>query len=76
MSAEQRIKVLHDHLTEMRKVYQQLKQEVQSIDRKRKRAKRRDQEGMSYPVIYLSYTTVKNSYSMTAFHCVRGLNRG
>jgi len=44
MSSEERIKVLHDHLCEMRRVYQQLKQEVQSIDRKRKRAKRREQE--------------------------------
>jgi len=48
MTSEERIKVLHDHLTEMRRVYQQLKQEVQSIDRKRKRAKRRDQEAAEH----------------------------
>nr|NP_001072026.1 Retinoblastoma-binding protein [Ciona intestinalis]BAE06667.1 Retinoblastoma-binding protein [Ciona intestinalis] len=44
MTPEQRIAVLQAKLSEMRTVYQQLKQEVQSIDRKRKRAKRREQE--------------------------------
>ncbi|CAK8690039.1 unnamed protein product [Clavelina lepadiformis] len=43
MTPDERIRILQNKLIEMRKVYQQLKQEVSSIDRKRKRAKRREQ---------------------------------
>ena len=50
MTPDERIRILQNKLIEMRKVYQQLKQEVSSIDRKRKRAKRREQ---GYPdIIY------------------------
>ncbi|KAL1437525.1 hypothetical protein MTO96_048907 [Rhipicephalus appendiculatus] len=42
MDAEKRIAVLQDRLTELRKVYMQLKAEVAVIDRRRKRAKKKE----------------------------------
>jgi len=58
MDPDERIRVLQAKLAEMRKVYQQLKQEVSSIDRKRKRAKRREQEGIHFNVAWC-FTEVK-----------------
>ncbi|KAL3227251.1 hypothetical protein MRX96_024217 [Rhipicephalus microplus] len=42
MDAEKRITVLQDRMTELRKVYLQLKAEVAVIDRRRKRAKKKE----------------------------------
>ncbi|KAH9380598.1 hypothetical protein HPB48_018795 [Haemaphysalis longicornis] len=42
LDAEKRIAVLQDRLTELRKVYMQLKAEVAVIDRRRKRAKKKE----------------------------------
>lgn len=42
MDAEKRIAVLQDRLSELRKVYMQLKAEVAVIDRRRKRAKKKE----------------------------------
>lgn len=45
MPQDERIALLQSRMAEMRKIYHQLKQEVANIDRKRKRAKRREREG-------------------------------
>lgn len=51
MDAEKRIAVLQDRLTELRKVYMQLKAEVAVIDRRRKRAKKKESSAPVLPSI-------------------------
>lgn len=57
MPQDERISLLQARMAEMRKIYHQLKQEVANIDRKRKRAKRREREGgRSHPTTISHYT--------------------
>lgn len=46
MSSTERISFLQDKLQEIRKYYMTLKSEVASIDRRRKRLKKKEREGM------------------------------
>lgn len=46
MSSTERISFLQDKLQEIRKYYLSLKSEVASIDRRRKRLKKKEREGM------------------------------
>lgn len=46
MSSTERISFLQDKLQEIRKYYMSLKSEVASIDRRRKRLKKKEREGM------------------------------
>ncbi|XP_077492806.1 uncharacterized protein LOC144103954 isoform X2 [Amblyomma americanum] len=55
MDAEKRIAVIQDRLTELRKVYMQLKAEVAVIDRRRKRAKKKES---SAPVLSSASSSV------------------
>lgn len=45
MSSQERISFLQDKLQEIRKYYMSLKSEVASIDRRRKRLKKKEREG-------------------------------
>ena len=47
MSSTERISFLQDKLQEIRKYYMSLKSEVASIDRRRKRLKKKEREGGS-----------------------------
>lgn len=46
MSSTERISFLQEKLQEIRKYYMSLKSEVASIDRRRKRLKKKEREGM------------------------------
>lgn len=45
LNSDERINTMLQRMDDLRKLYQQLKQEVSWIDKKRKRAKRKEQEG-------------------------------
>lgn len=48
MSSTERISFLQEKLQEIRKCYMSLKSEVASIDRRRKRLKKKEREGMCF----------------------------
>uniref|UniRef100_A0AAQ5ZGK7 ARID domain-containing protein n=1 Tax=Amphiprion ocellaris TaxID=80972 RepID=A0AAQ5ZGK7_AMPOC len=57
MSSTERISFLQEKLQEIRKYYMTLKSEVASIDRRRKRLKKKEREGRSRIISTVSYTT-------------------
>jgi len=65
MGPDDRINTMMDRLEELRKLYQQLKHEVSWIDRKRKKAKKREQEGN--PTITI-FCFVQSLYSFQQYH--------
>lgn len=62
----ERIRLLQDKINEMRKVYSSLKAEVASIDRKRKRLKKKRGRPLCYiNLFYSSFDVISSDFPLT-----------